>query len=220
MKERFDTDMYDRKYASKEESGPRSVVTYFVDKYLVKSKNCLDLGAGAGRHSRYIAEKGIGVTAIDLSETGMNRAKEALKDFSNAHVLAGDIHKLPFDRESFDSLVCNRVLDYNDDEGLETSFSEIERVLENGALALITVRSISQAPNKGEELIVENENGGKSFRIGGGKEIQHYFTDREIRSLTDSHRLEVLEMREDRHTNSENEAKAEWQIIVRKIGAQ
>ena len=178
------------------------------------------MGAGAGRHSRYIAEKGIDVTAIDLSEAGINRANEVLKDFSNAHVLVGDIHKLPFDRESFDSLVCNRVLDYNDDEGLETSFSEIERVLKNGALALITVRSISQAPKKGEELIVENENGGKSFVVADSQEVQHYFTESEIRGLADRHGFEILEVREDKHTNSENEDKSEWQVIIRKIGAQ
>ena len=129
--EKFGTDMYDRKYSNKDEMHPRSVVTYFVDKYLAQSKNCLDLGSGAGRHSKYIAEKGIDVTAIDLSEIGVEKTKEVLKDFPNSKVLIGDTHNLPFEDKSFDSLVCNRVLDYNNDDGLEIAFAEIERVVKN-----------------------------------------------------------------------------------------
>jgi len=52
-------------------------------------------------------------------------------------------------------LVCNRVLDYNDDEGLEIAFTEIERVVKNGGLVLITVRSVSQQPKPGEVLVTE-----------------------------------------------------------------
>lgn len=215
--ERFGTEMYDNKYSTKEEIHPRSVVTYFVDKYMTGSQRCLDLGSGAGRHSKYIAEKGIGVTAIDLSEMGVRNAKEVLKDFPDSHVLIGDVHKLPFVDGSFDSLVCNRVLDYNDDEGLEVSFSEIERVLEDGGLVLLTVRSVSQEPKKEEALVSENEDGGKSFRVGESQEVQHYFTEEEIRDLASRHNFVILEMREDSHTNSEGEAKSELQAILRKM---
>lgn len=215
--EKFGTEMYDNKYSTKEEIYPRSVVTYFVDKYMTESQRCLDLGSGAGRHSKYIAEKGINVTAIDLSEMGIRNTKEVLSDFSDSRVLIGDIHKLPFSDRSFDSLVCNRVLDYNDDEGLEVSFSEIERVLEDGGFVLLTVRSVSQVPKKEEVLVSENEYGGKSFKVGDSEEVQHYFTESEIRNLASRHNFVILEMREDSHTNSEGEAKAELQAILRKM---
>ena len=209
--EKFGTEMYDRKYINKDESSPRGAVTYFVDKYLGQSKNCLDLGSGAGRHSRYIAEKGIKVTAIDLSEIGVEKTKSALKNYPDSTVLVGDIHRLPFD-----SLVCNRVLDYNDDESLESAFREIERVVKTGGLVLITVRSLSQQQKQNEVLIDENTNHGKSFRIKDSQEVQHYFTEPEIRDLAARHNFEVREIREDRHVNSENESKAEWQAILEK----
>lgn len=215
--EKFGTEMYDNKYSTKEEINPRSVVTYFVDKYMTGSQRCLDLGSGAGRHSKYIAEKGINVTAIDLSEMGIRNTKEVLGDFSESHVLIGDIHRLPFSDGSFDSLVCNRVLDYNDDEGLEVSFSEIERVLEDGGLVLLTVRSVSQVPKKEEVLVSENGDGGKSFKVGDSEEVQHYFTEEEIRNLASRHNFVILEIREDSHTNSEGEAKSELQAILRKM---
>jgi len=215
--EKFGTGMYDRKYSNKDEASPRSVVTYFVDKYLTQSKDCLDLGSGAGRHSRYIAEKGIDVTAIDLSEIGVEKTKEVLKDFPNSKVLIGDIHNLPFKDGSFDSLVCNRVLDYNDDAGLEIAFAEIERVVKDGGIVLITVRSISQQPKPEEILIAENSEHAKSFKVADSTQVQHYFTEQEIRALAKKHNFDVEEIREDKHVNSENESKAEWQAILKKL---
>lgn len=216
MKEQFETEMYDNKYSSKEETHPRSVVTYFVDKYLTQAHNCLDLGSGAGRHSKYIAGKGIEVVAIDLSEVGVAKTKEVLGDFSDSLALIGDIHSLPFKNESFDSLVCNRVLDYNDDVGLKEAFAEIERVVRKDGVILITVRSVLQQPKQEEVLVAENSDNGKSFKVAGSPQVQHYFTEQEIRSLADRHNLVVVEIREDQHINSENEAKAEWRVILKK----
>jgi SAM-dependent methyltransferase len=215
--EKFETDMYDRKYSNKDEARPRSVVSYFVDTYLTRSKNCLDLGSGAGRHSKYIAGKGIDVTAIDLSEIGVEKTKEVLKDFPNSKVLIGDIHNLPFEDQSFDSLICNRALDYNDDSGLEIAFTEIERVVKNGGIVLITVRSISQQPKLEEILITENSEHAKSFKVADSTQVQHYFTEQEIQALAKKHNFDVVEIREDKHVNSENESKAEWQVILKKL---
>ena len=208
--------MYDRKYDNKDETHPRGVVSYFVDTYMTQSKNCLDLGSGAGRHSKYIAEKGIDVTAIDLSEVGVEKTRMALKDFPNSRVLVGDIHNLPFEDNSFDSLVCNRVLDYNDDTGLEVAFTEIERVVKSNSIVLITVRSISQQPKPEEILIVENSEQGKSFAVADSSQVQHYFTEQEILAMAQKHYFDVIEIREDRHVNSESELKAEWQAILKK----
>lgn len=97
--EKFGTGMYDRKYSNKDEMQPRSVVIYFVDKYLNGSMNCLDLGSGAGRHSKYLAEKGIDVTAIDLSKTGVEKTRNVLSIFPNSRALIRDIHNLPFEKE-------------------------------------------------------------------------------------------------------------------------
>ena len=217
MNEKFGTDMYNRKYESKEETTPRKVVTYFVDKYLKPGMNCLDLGSGAGRHSRYMAEKGINVTAVDLSEVGIDKTKETLKDFSESRALIGDIHSLPFENRNFDSLVCNRVLDYNDDASLEIAFAEISRVMRAESFTLITVRSTSQPPKSDEILMTENANGGKSFKIENSEQIQHYFTESEIRSLADKYGFKVIEIREELKVNNDSEPKAEWQVVMEKV---
>lgn len=211
---KFGTETYNRKYEEKNEANPRSVVTYFVDGFLTQATNCLDLGSGAGRHSKYLAEKGIAVTAIDLSETGVKKTKEILSDFPTAHAVIGDVHTLPFADQTFDSLICNRVLDYNDDAGVDVAFTEIARVVRDEGLVLLTVRSVSQQPKPDEVLLSENPNHGKSFTVAGGPQVQHYFTESEIKTLAEKHGLTVVEMREVSHVNSENEEKAEWQTIM------
>ena len=219
MVEKFGRDMYDSKYSQKETPRPRSVVLRFVDNYLNNSRKCLDLGCGAGRHSGYVASRGINVTGIDLSEEGVRKTSEVLENFPGSQAVVGDIHQLPFEDESFDSLICNRVLDYNDDKGLEIALSEIERVMKNNSIMFITVRSISQFPKEEEEFVVKNEDGGMTFRVTEGGEkgaVQHYFTQDEIKNLMERHNFEIIEMIEDQGINKENKFKAEWEVIIKK----
>jgi len=220
MSDRYNPEMYDVKYSLKEEDKPRSVVVSFVDKYLTPGQNCLDLGCGAGRHSRYAAEKGVNVTAVDMSGVGVEKTKKLIKDYPRSSVLLADIRRLPFKDESFDSLISNRVLDYNNDEGLESAFSEIGRVLKEQGLAFVTLRSSSQPLKENEVLVEENKLGGRTFIIKTGNEqgnFQHYFTEQEVRSLAERHRLEVKEIREQQKNNQRGEFKAEWQVVLQRM---
>lgn len=45
----------------------------FFEKYNKLNANVLDLGAGQGRDSLFIAKKGHSVTAVDISKTGINQ---------------------------------------------------------------------------------------------------------------------------------------------------
>ncbi len=211
--------MYDEKYSKKEETSPRSIVVYFIDNFLIPGQSCLDLGCGAGRHSKYLAEKGIDVTAVDLSQEGVRKTQQILADYPRSDALVADIHHLPFSDASFDSLISNRVLDYNDDHGLDTVFSEIVRVVKENTLILLTLRSTAQLPKQNETLTQENDLGGKTYQVQGGKEVgvyQHYFTESEIRRLAEDHGLTVEEIKEDQSENKYHDLKAEWQVILKK----
>jgi ubiquinone/menaquinone biosynthesis C-methylase UbiE len=167
----------------------------------------------------FIAEQGIDVTGVDLSTIGVKRAREGLKHYPGSHTLVANVHHLPFRDESFDSLISNRVLDYNDDEGLEAAFSEIERVTKAGSPILLTLRSSAQPPKNNEQLLAENDAGGKTFLVTSGRETgahQHYFTRSEIEALAQHHHCEIVEINELRKTNKEGRFKAEWQIVLRK----
>ena len=75
-------DQYNSLYKNNEiifgEGKPVSAVVNLY-KY-IKSGSVLDVGGGDGRNSLYIVNKGFDVTAIDLSEVGLEKIKEVNKE--------------------------------------------------------------------------------------------------------------------------------------------
>jgi SAM-dependent methyltransferase len=77
--------------------GRRKEFQKFID--LLSGKDILDLGCGAGDHSKYFVGKGLNVTCIDISEEMIKLCKEK---GLNAFVM--DIEDLKFSLNSFDGI--------------------------------------------------------------------------------------------------------------------
>lgn len=61
-------------------------------------KKVLDLGAGLGRHSIFFAQQGFNVSAIDISDYGVNHLKEwAKKEDLDIDAKIGDMVSLPYE---------------------------------------------------------------------------------------------------------------------------
>ena len=71
---------------------------YLVERWKGKDyKSLLDLGCGLGRHSIYMASQGFDVTAVDLSEYGINNLKEwAKKEKLDIKSCVSNMLSLPF----------------------------------------------------------------------------------------------------------------------------
>jgi len=67
----------------------------------------LELAAGEGRHSRWLATRGWRVTAVDFSEAGLRRARQ-LADDAGVHVdfVVADVHTLPVPPARFDLVLA------------------------------------------------------------------------------------------------------------------
>ncbi|MGB0388841.1 MAG: class I SAM-dependent methyltransferase [Ardenticatenaceae bacterium] len=77
---------------------------------LSAGQSVLDVPAGTGRIAAYLGERGLRVTALDLTENmlleAQRRAHEAgLEEMS---CVQGNARQLPFESETFDGLICNR----------------------------------------------------------------------------------------------------------------
>ncbi len=93
----------------------------------------LDLGCGLGRHSILFDAKGFKVTAIDLSEYGVNHLREwQKKNGTDFRTVVGDMKKLPFTDNAFDCIYSYHVLSHTDTEGIKQVMSEVHRVLKPG----------------------------------------------------------------------------------------
>jgi SAM-dependent methyltransferase len=110
----------------------------------------LDLGCGEGRVSRLLAESAQQVIAIDSSPTLIREARAA--DLQSVY-LVGDASRLPFESESFRTVVAyNSLMDLND---VPAGVAEATRVLKTGGLFCICilhpVGDVGRFPNEDED---------------------------------------------------------------------
>jgi ubiquinone/menaquinone biosynthesis C-methylase UbiE len=103
----------------------------------------LELGAGAGLHTRVLLQTGAQVTASDISPNSLGLLKQQFKNVpGNLKTEVADMESLPFDDSSFDVITSAGSLSYGDPILVDT---EISRVLRPGGM-LICVDSLNHNP--------------------------------------------------------------------------
>jgi len=79
----------------------------------------LEVGCGVGAQTRILAKRnpGISITAIDLSEESLHKARQIsdAEGISNADFICADLFDMPFGPESFDHVYVCFVLEHLDD---------------------------------------------------------------------------------------------------------
>lgn len=102
----------------------------------------LDLGCGAGGIANEILRLGYSVTCVDMCRPMLELARDSACQVgcSKSEYLQGDMERLPFNKDSFDIVICAGVLSFlpQDDIGV----AEIARVLKPEGLAFITIPNL------------------------------------------------------------------------------
>lgn len=103
----------------------------------------LELGAGAGLHTRVLLQTGAQVTASDIPPNSLSLLKQQFKNVhGNLKTEVADMERLPFDDSSFDVIACAGILSYGAPSLVN---AEIRRVLRPGGM-LICVDSLNYNP--------------------------------------------------------------------------
>lgn len=98
----------------------------------------LDIASGDGVTADLLAAQADRIDCIDLSEKVVEAGSERLAGHAHVHFHQGDMHALPFDEGSFDTVFLLHALTYS--ERPETTIGEAARVLaEGGSLSGATL---------------------------------------------------------------------------------
>lgn len=97
--------------------------------------NCLEIGCGTGKNTEWLIKKTKKITAIDLSEEMLARAREKIKS-GNVTFLQADItQEWNFIKDKYDLLSFSLVLEHI--ESLDHIFDEASKVINSGGYIYI-----------------------------------------------------------------------------------
>ena len=138
-----DTDYWKNKWLSrpKEPANNFAVRAYKLIKNK-KSKTLLDVGCGDGRDSVYFFDKGLKITAVDFSASGIKKLKSQNPDIN---CVLADIRKIKFKANSFDVIYAHLSLHYFDNKTTSKIFDNLYSVLKKNGLLFIKCKSTDDA---------------------------------------------------------------------------
>jgi len=103
----------------------------------------LDIGCGPGRVLVPLAEQGIEITGLDTDVDVIAALASSVEHIPNAHTRIGSAERLPFDDNSFDTVLCFSTLCIVPNP--ETALREITRVLKPSGSAIIELHGSDNA---------------------------------------------------------------------------
>ncbi|HSZ64350.1 MAG TPA: class I SAM-dependent methyltransferase [Terriglobales bacterium] len=102
----------------------------------------LDIGVGAGRHTKLAAELGFHAFGIDISFVGLKHARERLLTTKfRAGLAHASMLGLPFRDSSFTAVLSYGVFYYGNHEEMQQAIAEVHRVLLRGGKAFVVLRT-------------------------------------------------------------------------------
>lgn len=133
----FGTRYYALLYGHRDEGDAREWVDAILDKWrLPQGSSILDLACGRGRHARWMAEAGMRVSGVDISEESILEAR-ALVPAAEFHV--HDM-RIPFAQQRFDAACC-----------LFTSLGYFDRPEDDRAV----FRAVAKALKPGARFVID-----------------------------------------------------------------
>lgn len=148
----------------------------------VQGSTVLDVGTGTGRAALLLAGKGARVSGVDASEEMLAVARQrAAGQHLDVAFAQGDVHALDFADESFDLVVCLRVLMHT--PGWRRSVGELCRVARR--------RVVVDYPSASSAAAVQSAVRRLMFALGRRTEPYRVFTDGAIAREFRSHGFEI-----------------------------
>ncbi len=190
----------------------------FYQNHKTEWKDALDIGCGEGRFLIPMLQDGLNVTALDIANDRIERAKinlEKAKDVlkGNVQLVQGESKNLSFaDNESVDYIFAKGTIHHNNWEGILQSFKEVKRVLKSGGIFTFQARSTKDSALSHSEKISDVGVTAIDFRDKIDV-IEHYFEEDELQQLAQENGFEIVVGPEERIKDDGN---ARWWVVYKK----
>ncbi len=173
-------DTYFQQYDDQTANFWRDFPRDFINKFSgIAGEKILDIGSGPGRDAEILRELGHEIICLDASASMLKICQE--KGFETSHA---DLMKLPFEKETFDSVWAYTSLLHLPRKEISKALKEIWRVLKNdGAMVLGMIEG------NGEEYL-ENLPGIKD----NGTRLFCYYQVDELEKILKQEKFQILEL--------------------------
>lgn len=132
----------------------RMLLDFFADRLNNDSRIC-DAGCGPSGHiGRYLANKGMVITGIDISDRCIELVSILNPDM---HFVREDIAKMSFENESFDAVVSYYSIIHTPKNLVHLLLREFYRVLKHQGYLLVVVKAGSDESIQNELIGIETE---------------------------------------------------------------
>ncbi len=158
VEERWDSNVsfWNEKSRNMWESGSRSSIVPFVEKYFKNGGKIADIGCGDGYGSYKLHNAGLQVVGVDISPKMIEKAKEV--EGEGLTFTVGDLARLPFESDSLDGVVAINSIEWT--ENPKQALEEIQRVIKPGGYLCLGLLGPTAGPRQnsyrrlyGEEVI-------------------------------------------------------------------
>jgi len=103
---------------------------------VVDATHVLEIGAGDGRLTAWLAESAVRVAGVEVDDTAVRLASGALRNTENSSITQADCYKLPFASRRFDFAVMADVIEHLDEP--DAALAEAARVLKQSGTLIVT----------------------------------------------------------------------------------